>query len=80
MNYISALIQPITQDPLQFGGIILLAVWVFFWKGLALWHAAKNNERGWFLVLLILNTMSILEIVYLFGVRKLTTTNLIPKK
>ena len=80
MNYLSGLIQVPGQDPLLFGGLLLLAVWTFFWKGLALWHAAKNNDRGWFLVLLILNTMGILEIVYLFGIRKLTTANLIPKK
>lgn len=80
MNYISGLVQVTGQDPLLTGMLILLVVWVFFWKGLALWHAAKNNERGWFLALLILNTMGILEIVYLFGVRKLTTTDLIPKK
>lgn len=80
MNDISGLMQVLMQDPLQFGGILLLATWVFFWKGLALWHAAKNGERGWFLALLIVNTIGILEIIYLFGVRKLTTKNLIPQK
>lgn len=80
MDYVSGLIQAPTQDPLLFGGLLLLSVWMFFWKGLGLWHAAKSNQRSWFLVLLILNTMGILEIVYLFGVRKLTTKNLIPQK
>lgn len=80
MNYLSGLIQVPGQDPLLFVGLVLLSIWAVFWKGLALWHAAKSNERWWFLVLLIVNTMGILEIVYLFGVRKLTTANLIPKK
>lgn len=40
--------------------------WSLFWKGLALWRAAKNQSKVWFIVLLIVNTMGILEILYLF--------------
>lgn len=47
--------------------IILLAIlWVLPWKGLALWRAAKNNHKGWFVAVLVLNTLAILEIVYIF--------------
>jgi hypothetical protein len=46
--------------------IILLFVWTLFWKGLALWTAAVNSQKNWFIALLILNTVGILEIVYLF--------------
>ncbi len=44
----------------------IIMVWSIVWKGLALWRAAKNNSLPWFVALLILNTMGILEILYLF--------------
>jgi hypothetical protein len=43
-----------------------LFVWSIIWKGLALWHAAKLNQKNWFVVMLVLNTVGIVEIVYLF--------------
>ncbi len=43
-----------------------LIVWSLFWKGWALWRAAKNDSKVWFIVLLIINTLGILEILYLF--------------
>ena len=45
-------------------GIILL--WNVPWKGVALWKAARNRQKIWFILLLIVNTMAILEIIYLF--------------
>ena len=49
---------------------LLLLFWTLFWKGYALWTAAKREERGWFAALLVINTAGILEIVYLFGIAK----------
>ena len=43
-----------------------LAIWTIVWKGIALWKAARNNSSIWFIVLLIVNTMGILEIIYIF--------------
>lgn len=48
----------------------LLIIWTFVWKGLALWRAAKNNHTGWFVALLLVNTLGILEIIYLYTVGK----------
>lgn len=45
---------------------ILLLIWIFTWKGLALWRAAHRGEKWWFIVFLVVQTMGILEIVYLF--------------
>lgn len=45
--------------------LAMLAVWEIIWKGMALWHAGKNKQLGWFVVMLLLNTVGILEIVYL---------------
>lgn len=47
-----------------------IIIWTLFWKGCALWFAAKDNKKWWFVVLLILNSVGILEIVYIFVVAK----------
>ena len=51
---------------------IIISLWVLFWKGIALWRAAKSNQKHWFIVFLVLNelTLGILEIVYLFRFAK----------
>lgn len=46
--------------------VFALFIWSLLWKGLALWHAAKLSQRNWFVVMLVLNTVGILEIIYLF--------------
>lgn len=43
-----------------------LIVWVLFWKGMSLWKAARNGEKGWFIALLVINTFGILEICYIY--------------
>lgn len=48
----------------------LLMLWSLFWKGLALWHAARKRQPWWYVALLIFNTAGILEIIYLFAVAK----------
>ena len=50
--------------------IFILFIWSIFWKGLALWKAAKYDQRNWFIVILVLNVIGILEIVYLFRFAK----------
>lgn len=51
------------------GLFVIFATWIIFWKGFALWHSAKNTQKYWFIALLILNTIGILEIIYLFFFR-----------
>jgi hypothetical protein len=47
--------------------IIWLAIaWTIPWKGVALWKAARNSHKAWFVVLLLLNTLAILDILYIF--------------
>ncbi len=43
----------------------LLVIWELFWKGIALWKAGNNKQSVWFVALLILNTLGLLEIIYL---------------
>ncbi|MBU3969040.1 hypothetical protein KJ991_02390 [Patescibacteria group bacterium] len=48
--------------------ILLLAFWVIPWKGYALWLAAKKDHKWWFVILLIVNTLAILDIIYIFAI------------
>ena len=47
-----------------------IIIWSVFWKGLALWHSARRGQYWWFVIMLIVNTVGILEIIYLFAVAK----------
>ena len=46
--------------------IIPVLVWCFTWKGMALWRASKNDSIPWFVALLLINTLGLLEILYLY--------------
>lgn len=45
--------------------IALIAVWTIIIKGYALWTAARSGQKWWFVALLVINTIGILEIIYL---------------
>ena len=45
---------------------LVAAIWTIPWKGVALWRAARNQSLAWFIVLLIINTLGILDIIYIF--------------
>jgi len=49
--------------------LIAVLIWVIIWKGLALWQAAQHKQKIWFIALLIVNTLGILEIIYLLIIR-----------
>jgi hypothetical protein len=49
--------------------LIAVAVWTIIIKGYALWHAARNGQKEWFIALLVINTLGILEVVYLIWFR-----------
>lgn len=60
-----------SMPPMLFIGLlVLLALWTTVIKAFALWYAARNNQRAWFVALLVLNTLGILELVYLLAFRK----------
>ena len=46
--------------------VMILFVWALVWKGFALWKSAKLNQKYWFIAMLVINTMGILEILYIF--------------
>lgn len=47
--------------------LIILVIWSIIWKGIALWKAARRESKPWFIVMLLINTVGILEIIYIFG-------------
>jgi len=51
-------------------------IWSIFWKGTALWHAARKGHSTWFIAMMFINTLGVLEIIYLFGVEKVRTDRL----
>ena len=60
--------QFFSENQLAFGTLL---AWALVWKGVALWKAARANQKVWYIALLIINTLGLLEIVYLlFFVKK----------
>ena len=59
--------------------LLPLVLWSIFWKGLALWHSGRRGEPWWFVVFLVVNTIGILEIIYLFLIVKLKLSGLFSK-
>ncbi len=71
MHLFTALYSPFTPELIGFVAPLILVVilWTIVIKGFALWYAARGSQKWWFIALLILNTLGILEIVYLIWFR-----------
>ena len=50
--------------------LVFFVVWSLAWKGWSLWLAARRGEKLWFFALLLINSLGILEIIYIFLVAK----------
>lgn len=50
--------------------ILPIMAWSLVWKGWSLWLAARRGELPWFIALLLINTLGILEIFYIFVIAK----------
>ncbi len=55
--------------------LLAMLAWTMPWKGVALWKAARNQHKYWFIALLVVNTVGILEILYIFIFSKRGTQN-----
>jgi len=51
-------------------GILIVTIWHVSWDGMALWRSAQNKDKKWFIAILLLNTLGILEILYLYHFSK----------
>lgn len=50
----------------QMGIFLLIVAWSLVWKGIALWKAARAGQMYWFVALLVINTVGVLEIIYIY--------------
>jgi hypothetical protein len=60
----------IINDPKLLVVFIFVMLWSLFWKGVALWKSAKMDEGKWFIAILLINTVGLLEIIYIFTQKK----------
>ncbi|MGK0722598.1 DUF5652 family protein [Leucobacter sp. W1478] len=54
------------EHPEAVAPAVALGVWSLVWKAFALYRAGANRSPGWFVTLLLVNTVGILEMLYLF--------------
>jgi len=59
---------------------VTVLVWIYTWKLIALWTAARKQSLSWFIILALFNTMGILEIVYVMLISKMECCALSNKK
>jgi methionyl-tRNA synthetase len=52
------------EGPLGVVIIVVASVWSLVWKAVALYKAGKLRHKGWFTALFFINTLGVLEILY----------------
>ena len=53
-------------SPMWISLLVVVIIWSAIWKMIALWKSARNNSLIWFIVLAVVNTIGILEILYIY--------------
>lgn len=76
-NYLSGLA---TQLGIPFWLFVIILVWIVVWKLLALWKSARNNHIVWFIILAVVNTVGILEILYIYVFSKFGKKEIVREK
>ena len=59
--------------------LFTILIWSLIWKAIAMWKSARNTHLVWFIIFLLIQTVGILEILYLFVFSKMSF-NTKPKK
>ncbi len=82
MNYPNPFLLPFMHS---FGIIALpliaiVLVWSIVIKGIALWKSARNEDKWWFIALLVINSLGLLELVYIiwFSKKKMELMEMAP--
>ena len=60
--------------------LVIVILWEVLWKGLSMWRAALRKHKVWFIALLLLNTLGILQIIYYFWLSDLKLSKSSPKR
>ena len=50
--------------------ILALVFWTLPWKAWALWRAARRGDIWWFLIMVVVSTLGLLEMFYIFAIAK----------
>jgi len=58
--------MPIAHNPTTLAVLLPIIVWSLIWKGIALWKAARRDQPLWYIVMLVVNTVGVLELIYIF--------------
>lgn len=58
-------INSFLATPLGIAVFSIAIAWGVVWKGFALYRAGKQSQPGWFVALFLINTLGVLEILYL---------------
>ncbi len=75
MNYLDTLQ---VQMGIPIWLILTILAWALIWKLLALWKSARKKHIAWFIILALVNTVGILEILYIYIFSEIKYTK--PKK
>jgi hypothetical protein len=68
MGYLTA---AATQLGISIWLLVVILLWSIVWKLLALWKSARKGHSVWFIVLAVINTVGILEILYIYVLSEL---------
>lgn len=50
---------------------VIILAWSIAWKLMALWKSARKGSLAWFIILGVVNTVGILEILYIYVFSKI---------
>ena len=78
-NYLDTMMNQAGIPGWVFCILTVIFIWTYVWKLLALWNAGKNNSPVWFIVLALVNTVGILEILYIFVFSKMKHSSRAPR-
>jgi hypothetical protein len=59
---------------------VIMLIWSAIWKYIALWKSGRNNHLVWFIIFALVNTVGILEILYIFVFSKMKKNNFRARK
>ena len=60
--------------------LVLMIVWEFVWKLIAMWKAARKDSPIWFVVLAIVNSLGILSILYIYVFSEMKSKRTVRKR
>jgi RsiW-degrading membrane proteinase PrsW (M82 family) len=64
------MIEQITEILSKQQWLLAAILWSAIVKLTALWYAGKNEQKGWFVIIGIFNTLGILPLIYLLIFRR----------